>query len=369
VRIALVTRRYPPLIGGAEKVLSYLATALAAEGHDVTVVTSRVLEPLSEPVTPSPVPVVHLPSSRLRFVGTILYMRSLRQWLESHRPDVIYVSMLKHDAYVAVGVGRRLGIPVVLRPEGAGATGDLAWQTWGRFGATIAKRCLQADAVVSISPAVRAELISAGYDPAKIHDLPNGAPVPNEPWKPSEVQARAAFVGRLAPEKGLDTLLDAWPLVLASRPDARLTLVGDGPERSRLEAQIASLGIASSVDLAGSHPAPIELLRASDLFVLPSREEGMSVALLEAMALGLPIVATDIPGNRGLIDEGIHGHLVPPDRPAALAAAILRRWDEPGAAARMASAARRRVVSEFSIAAVARGHLEMFARLIREKSG
>src|SRR3954451_7651842 len=118
VRIALVTRRYPPLIGGAEKVLSYLAPALAEAGTDVTVVTSALPSGMAD--RPSPVPVVRLKTSPLRFVGTWLYMNDLRHWFARNPVDLAYVSMLKHDAYVTIGAGRRHGFPVVLRPEGAG---------------------------------------------------------------------------------------------------------------------------------------------------------------------------------------------------------------------------------------------------------
>ncbi len=367
MKIALVTRRYPPLIGGAEKVLSYLAPALAKEGARVTVVTSRPPGPFWAPPS-TDVPVVRLPTSWLRFVGTSLYMQSLNHWLMTHAPDLIYVSMLKHDAFVAVSVGRKLKIPVVLRPEGAGATGDLAWQRWGRFGARIGKRCKRADAFVAISPAVHTELIVAGYDPAKIHDLPNGVPVPDQAWEPEFPMAtrfRAAFVGRLAPEKGLDVLINAWAIVTRHQPQAHLTLIGEGPQRRDLETRIRLLRLDSSVHLIGSQEDPLPLLRRMNLFVLPSREEGMSIALLEAMALGLPVVATDIPGNRGLVDDGVHGRLVPPEDPQALAEAILKRWYDNPEAVQMAEVARRRVVENFSIEAVARKHLDLFRRLVR----
>ncbi|MBX6313326.1 MAG: glycosyltransferase [Isosphaeraceae bacterium] len=370
-RIALVTRRYPPLIGGAERVLSYLAPALAAEGAEVVVVTAQVPGLPAEAYPPSSVPVVRLPTARTRFVGTWLYMRNLARWFARNPIDLAYVSMLKHDAYVAIGVGRRLGFPVVLRPEGAGATGDLAWQSWGRFGRTIGRRCRQADAVVAISPAIRAELLAAGYDPARIHDLPNGVPVPEEPWQPRagwREAPQAIFVGRLAPEKGLDTLVAAWTQVRAEHPRARLALLGEGPMRPVLEEQIARLGLADAIVLAGPAADVTDRLRAADLFVLPSREEGMSIALLEAMALGLPAVATAIPGNLGLMTNGVHGRLTPPDDPEGLARAILAQWADPDAARAMAAVARGRVMREFSIAAVARRHLDLFQRLIRAKN-
>jgi glycosyltransferase involved in cell wall biosynthesis len=366
MKIALVTRRYPPLIGGAERVLSYLTPALAAEGAEVDVLTSRVEGlPAVEDDPSGSFRVVRLATSKARFVGTWLYMRELARWFARNRVDLAYVSMLKHDAFVVVGEGRRRGFPVVLRPEGAGATGDLAWQKWGRFGRSIGRRCQTADAFVAISPAVRGELVEGGYDPSKIHDLPNGVPLPEIPWKPSgdSSSLRAAFVGRLAVEKGLGALVDAWPIVLRDRPEAKLTLIGEGPERPALEGQIGRLGLARSVILMGSSPDPSAILHQSDLFVLPSREEGMSIALLEAMALGIPSVASNIPGNRALISEGIQGRLAPPDDPPALAKALLDLRADPDAPM-MAKAARARVVEHYSIAAVARRHLELFDRLV-----
>jgi glycosyltransferase involved in cell wall biosynthesis len=372
LKIALITRRYPPLIGGAEKVLSYLAPALAAEGAEVTVLTARIAGTPAVEHGPGGVRIVRLPTSRARFVGTWLYMTNLRRWLARRPIDLAYVSMLKHDAYVAVGAGRRRGFPVVLRPEGAGATGDIAWQSWGRFGRMIARRCQQADAVVSISPAVRAELLASGYDPARIHDLPNGVPVPAEPWRsrPDWLAApRAVFVGRLAPEKDLGVLIDAWPRVRSVYPGARLLLAGEGPERAALEGRIDRLGLRGAVELPGATTDVESLLRAADLFVLPSREEGMSIALLEAMALGLPVVATAIPGNLALIDDRMHGRLAPPGDASALARAILDQWADPEAARARAEDARHRVIEQYSIAAMARRHLDLFRRTGPQSGG
>jgi glycosyltransferase involved in cell wall biosynthesis len=366
VKIALVTRRYPPLIGGAERVLSYLAPALAAQGAAVVVVTSRPNLP-PQPTPPSSVPVVHLPSPRIRMLGTWFYMRSLRTWFARNRIDIAYVSMLKHDAFVTVAAGKKFGFPVVLRPEGAGATGDLAWQSWGRFGRAIAKRCVQADAVVAISSAIESELLEAGYLREKIVPLPNGVPVPDHPWRPRDAwQAvpRAIFVGRLAAEKGLDVLVDAWPRVLESHPAARLTLMGEGPERPLLEHRIHRLGLTHAIRLPGASSSPEVELRDSDLFILPSCEEGMSIALLEAMALGIPLIASAIPGNRRLIDDGVHGRLFPSGDSAQLARAILESWSNLDQSAIMGANARNLVLTDYSITSMAKRHLELFQRLI-----
>jgi glycosyltransferase involved in cell wall biosynthesis len=293
-------------------------------------------------------------------------MNQLDQWLSARAFDLAYVSMLKHDAYVAVGVGKRRGFPVILRPEGAGATGDLAWQAWGRFGGRIGERCRAAAGVVSISPAIRGELERAGYDRARIHDIPNGVPVPDIPWRRcAEHAGRAVYVGRLAPEKGIDVLIEAWGMVRERIVDARLALVGEGAERSRLEALARACGLGESVEFLGARSDPSVVARGSGVFVLPSREEGMSIALLEAMALGMPIVATSIEGNRRVLRDGVDGLLAAVDDPVALAGALVAMMVDAGRGVAMGESARMRVIAEYSIEAMARRHIELFEATIR----
>jgi glycosyltransferase involved in cell wall biosynthesis len=397
LNVALVTRRYPPLIGGAEKVLSYLAAGLAAEGADVTVVTSQAprrgqadaneVDSQME-MGAGRLSVVRLETSPLRFWGTWLYMRNLARWFDRNRVELAYVSMLKHDAHVVVRAGKRLGFPVVLRPEGAGTTGDVAWQSWGNFGRLIGLTCRHADAFVTISESIDRELhqaFSSGTmrpfflarhparerDRPRIVSIPNGVPVPTTSWKTRpgwQACPRAVFVGRLAPEKGLDTLIRAWPEVRARFPTAQLVLYGEGPERPGLLALAESLGLAlgpgRAVEFAGRVADPTDALRNADLFVLPSREEGMSIALLEAMALGMPVVASSIEGNRRLVADCEHARLAPGDDPTGLGRTIIDQWEHFDRAVEMGLAARRRIEQEFSIQAVARQHLELFRGLI-----
>jgi glycosyltransferase involved in cell wall biosynthesis len=406
-KLALVTRRYPPSIGGAEKVLSYLAAALASLGAEVTVVTSQVPRsepaPLGEmpmeevsPVMPEQMPgcgalrIVRLETSRLRFWGTWLYMRNLRRWFRENPVDLAYVSMLKHDAYAVIGVSQDAGFPVILRPEGAGATGDVAWQSWGNFGRLIGLRCRQAAAFIAISPAIEMELEEAWRTGTlrsswlvkrsrrasalpRIVAIPNGVPVPQRAWSSRadwQDMPRAVFLGRLAPEKGLDTLIQAWPLVRQKHPNARLILVGVGSERANLETAVQRLaltvGTGQNVEFAGTVFDSTTALRKADLFVLPSREEGMSIALLEAMALGVPLVASAIPGNSRLVTDCVEGRLAPPDDSGTLARIILEQWENYDRAIEMGCAARSRVEREFSIQAVARKHLALFHEIAAE---
>ena len=181
---------------------------------------------------------------------------------------------------------------------------------------------------------------------------------------PTGASPRAAFVGRLALEKGLDTLIDAWPAVRAAHPAARLILIGEGPERPALEARARALGLDQDVEMPGVVSDATAALRDADLFVLPSREEGMSIALLEAMALGIPLVASSIPGNRRIVADFKHGRLAPPDDPPGLARVINEQWASFDRAFHMSRAARCRVEQEFSIRIVARKHLELFSSLV-----
>ena len=230
-------------------------------------------------------------------------MRNLKRWFDHNAIDLAYVSMLKHDAYVVIQAGKRLGFPVILRPEGTGATGDLAWQTWGNFGRRIGLACREADAFVSISKSVENELYQAlcsgtmrplqlagnFYSNKKNPDIvsiSNGVPVPDAPWQIRhnwKSSPRAVFAGRMAPEKGLDTLVAAWSQVRVRFPTAQLILVGEGPELAALQnqARLADLtvGPGQAIEFRGPIVDSSDEFREADLFILPSREEGMSIAV------------------------------------------------------------------------------------------
>ena len=208
----------------------------------------------------------------------------------------------------------------------------------------------------------------------RILAIPNGVPFRTFAWqrRPDwQAAPRAVFVGRLAPEKGLDTLIDAWPLVRAKYLDAQLILIGEGPLRPVLEDGSGHSGMAlgpgQAVEMPGAAADPSETLREADLFILPSREEGMSIALLEAMALGIPLVASSIPGNRRLVSDFKHGRLAPPTIPEDLARVIIDQWDNFDRAFHMSRAARSRVDQEFSIQHVAREHLALFEDILENQ--
>ncbi len=157
-------------------------------------------------------------------------------------------------------------------------------------------------------------------------------------------------VGNMFAIKGQEWLVRAWPAVLASRADAVLVLVGDGESRATIEALATQLGVGRQVIFTGSLANPLGLVARADVFVMPSLSEGLPIALLEAMALERPIVASRVGGIPEVITDGIHGLLVPPANPEALSQAIVQVLADAARAAHLATAARTHVEREWSSA-------------------
>lgn len=383
-RLVFVVRRFWPFCGGPQTALSNLGAELIGRGHRVTVLTARWQADWPAEIDYHGIRVVRLshPAGRLR--GKIKYLRSLSRWLSAQRGqfDLAYVSALRHEACTAVAAGQKNGFPIVLRAEGAGFSGDCHWQLDALFGRRIKRRCFQAEACVAPSPAIERELIAAGYPRERIHSIPSGvkmaakatpvarigirrALTESDPrWAASAESQVAVFCGQLLAAKGLQHLLEAWRMIAANRSNARLWIVGDGPERPLLERRISDLGLTGRAALTGAIDQVKDFLLAADVFVLPSVEEGTSLALLEAMSHALPIVASDVPGNQAVVRHEIEGLLVPSQDPASLAAAIQRIWNEPALADRLGAAAATRVRSDFSLTTMTDRHEELFETIL-----
>jgi sugar transferase (PEP-CTERM/EpsH1 system associated) len=173
-------------------------------------------------------------------------------------------------------------------------------------------------------------------------------------------------VGRLEPVKDHASLLQAFAAV-QNDYKALLFLVGDGPSRSAIEQQVNALGLESRVRLLGERKDVPLVLKGLDLFFLPSVGEGMSNSILEAMATGLPVVATRVGGNPELVQDDVTGILVEPSAPFALAAAMKRYLDDPELIARHGNAGRARVEAEFSLTRMLNAYESLYTRLLQER--
>jgi sugar transferase (PEP-CTERM/EpsH1 system associated) len=215
-----------------------------------------------------------------------------------------------------------------------------------------------------------------GISAAKISQIYNG--VDTRKFKPGDAAVGLpfsmdekpfvfGFVGRMDPVKGLDVLIDAFARLAnrdpaSSRP-VRLVMVGEGSERDRCKALLGERGLTDLAWLPGRSDDIPGVLRALDAFILPSLNEGISNTILEAMATALPIVATAVGGNPELIEDGVHGLLVPARDADAMAQAMARCSDDPAYATGLGVAARKRVEAQFSLDTMAAQYGELYQYL------
>lgn len=226
------------------------------------------------------------------------------------------------------------------------------------------------DRVVCVSGAVAREL-PAAVPPERVSVVRNGvetaAPARDRVAVRSELAlgdaVTAIIVARIDGMKGHDTLLEAWRSVSTAAPQALLLVAGDGAERPAMEALARRLGVADSVRFLGFRPDVPDLLAASDIFVLPSLSEGLPLSVLEAMAAGLPVVASDVGGVPEVVEREQTGILISSRDAAALGAAIARMAGSPKLRSAMGSAGRQRAQAEFSFDAMRRRYGRIYAEL------
>jgi len=300
-------------------------------------------------------------------MGFVRLVRLLR------RLGPVIVHSRNWTAFDAIPAARLAGVPLIVHGEHGRDIVDPE----GRNHRRNRLRRLFAplvDRMVTVSDDLRRWLVDRVRIPTrKVMTIHNGVDVRR--FRPGEpTAARAALglpidslvvgtVGRLDPVKGQADLLRAFSRVRGHNRRAILVVVGDGPCRDELIALSASLGLAGHVHLLGERHDIPRILQALDTFVLPSIAEGISNTLLEAMASGLPVVATRVGGNPELVDDGVSGILVPPRDQEALAEAVGAYLRDPGLRALHGASARQRTVACFSLERMTSSYLALYRQL------
>jgi glycosyltransferase involved in cell wall biosynthesis len=292
-------------------------------------------------------------------------------WLKRLHADVLLTSGYKPDI-LGWRAARSAGIPVVGIAHGwTGAT--LKVKLWEWIDA-FALRYM--DACVCVSEATARRARGRGIPARRIAVIRNALdPTPFDTPAPEAADTvRALFpspparvvgtVGRLSPEKGFDVLIDAAALVCGARDDVGFVIYGTGPTEEKLRQQVARLGLQGRVILAGFRQDLERVLPGLDLFVSSSHTEGLPVAVLEAMAAGLPVVATSVGGTPEVVDDGRTGLLVPPSRPDLLANRIEELLGDPRRRSAMGRAGKERVRDELTFAAQAERYERLLRRLV-----
>lgn len=219
--------------------------------------------------------------------------------------------------------------------------------------------------VLGLAPAGRTRVIVNGIDAASVRAAAARAPMSRATLGLEPDALVLATIARFDPVKRLEVLLRALPLLVTRVPEAQLLVVGDGPERDALHALARTLALGDRVVFAGAIPDAARVLPLVDLYLIASRREGLPTALLEAMACGVPVLATEAPGHVDAVEPEITGRLVAPDDAPGLAAAAVLLLRDPALRARMGQAGRERVERHFTRARM----LAEIAALYREAAG
>ncbi|HUW59427.1 MAG TPA: glycosyltransferase family 4 protein [Candidatus Bathyarchaeia archaeon] len=370
---------------GEANQLRALSPRLQAAGVEVRVLTSNVARRDAEDEVDG-VRVIRLAAPE--HGRATRFAQRVPMWLLRHRRewDIVHIHSTARSALAALAATRVLGKKSLLKFTLMGSDDAITVRESRLSG--IKMRLLRlADAYAAPSTALAESVSAAGLPADRVARIPNGADLNKFAPPTEDERARlrndlleqfqwlhdaliALFVGAIEPRKGIDTLARAWPDVARRVPRARLLLVGprDGARAetaAQFENDLRDAGVAETAALAGFSDRPEDFYRAADLFVFPSRGEGLPSALIEAHAAGLPSVAAQINGIiEDIIDEGKTGLIVPQDDPAQLSRALVALLEDDARRLRMGLAARARAEQCFSIDHVARRYVDLYAKLL-----
>jgi len=328
--------------GGAERVMSRMATYWSSAGVSVTVLTLRPTDEdfytLPDSVGRVSLNIRHIAKNRLEAAATMLLATlRLRRVVRSVRPDAVISFIETMNVCSLLGLAGT-NIPVIVSER----IDPREYPTSSLLNRLRRWLYPRARRVVVQTEAVRQwaeEIVPA--DRISVIPNPIAAPPPAASTGAVALSGRTVVaMGRMVPQKGFDLLIEAFARSASSRPEWSLVILGDGEERKSLVALAEGLGIADRVCMPGRVKEPAEYLRGSEIFVLSSRYEGFPNALCEAMALGLPVISTDCPsGPSDIVRDGIDGLLVPTGSAEAISVAISRLMADASERRRLATAA------------------------------
>jgi len=342
LRIDVFTDYFPPHVGGGvERVVDEVCRRLARQGHVLRVFTFNTDggpdHELVDGVDVYRAPAVQLTRfTRMQASLSPGLLPLAWRVARSRPPDILHAhNLFFFSTPFAVLLRHLLKRPLVTTlhlgsPRQLGGASRLLASTYERVVGRAVVR--NSDRVIAVSSAVAQHALRLGANPEAVRVVANGVDI--DRFHPATEHRNGAFriacVGRLISNKGPQYLVEAAPEVLRAHPEAEFVFVGDGPLRPHLEERAWQLGVSRRLTFLGTRRDVASILRTCHLLARPSLLEGMPLTVLEAMACGLPVVATPISGTAELVRHGENGLLVPPADPASLARAILRLMaDEP----------------------------------------
>lgn len=314
----------------------------------------------------------------LRVANSAAYLADAVAWLVRHRAeyDVMHCQQMFGPAIAGLLAKRFTDKPVVVRVSSTGELGEVADVRRMTLSSARIRLLQQVDHWVALTRLMASEIQTLGVAPERITVIPNAAVIPADSATVAQTRLKyrrrlgldysriAIYSGRLSSEKNLDTLLEAWADVWKCFPDAHLLFAGASGAFRIVEPQLRemqrTLQLCDSVHFLGHVSNVMDYLLAADVFVLPTSTEGMSNALLEAMAAGNAIVSTDIEANREVVSDGITALLVPPRDVNALSAGIKRLFSSPEFASELGDRAVSLARKKHSVAAMTTAYLDVY---------
>jgi glycosyltransferase involved in cell wall biosynthesis len=351
--VLLVVDQFPQVLGGGERIVLALASLLPRYGYRASILTFAV-HPKSKVAASATCPLYLLPLESAYNLTALRSALVLKEFIEEQRVVLVQTFFESSDIWAGLVTKCLTDAKLIWSRRDMGILRGRKHRIAYRVMANLP------DAVFSVSNQVREYTIRVdGVDAARVFTIHNGLdlsrwPQPDFTEAAPERQVIAA-VGNIRRVKGYDVLVRAAAIVAKRYPQVRFAIAGGVLEEDyflQLETLVHQLGLGSHFEFAGnvSHLQPF--LAASDFFVLPSRSEGFSNALVEAMASGLAIVATDVGGNAEAIEQGVNGILVPSEDVEGLAAAILQLLSDPSQAQAMRRSARETAMRQFTTEAM-----------------
>ena len=390
MKILYITEIYPDpkrglgVWGGGERQFYAISKRVADRGHDVTILTCRFPgQPAEEVVDGVKIHRIGLSrdpktgGARKVVLPIFSYIMKTAKQAIKLAPDLIHCNTY-FPVYPGGMAAHSLGIPLVVTFHDIyGLKGwiesqrSLAWGFLGHLATTVAAG-VPHKKVIAVSPQCRQKLIDIGIKEKKITVIPNGVDLKLfDSIRAKKVRNQILYVGRLVDFKHVDWLIEAFALVLKGIPNAKLKIVGGGPEKGNLEALVRKLGLRKHITFTGLTPtyeAVTRYYKESEIFVLPSTVEGEAIALKEAMAAGLPLIAMNIPGSGvlSLVRDRENGLLLEPGRPELIAEKLVQLLQDEKLRKRMGTAGRK-FVEKFDWDTIADCTLRVYQEAIESK--
>jgi len=375
--VVMLMRQFYPRTGGYQNQALRLACALVKRNIAICVVTQRhgTLSPYE---VYQQIPIHRVFAFSTGYLASGSYLVSSFFWMVRNRHTFHIIHANRSSSGLVAGliglVLRKRVLYKLTRGDEIEAKGFRT--TWlGRLKVACLKRTV--GKFVAITEGIEKSLKQIGIPTKQLAKIANGITLEDFSQSYDKEQVKAeigwsgettlvTFVGRLVPAKGVDWLFEVWQHVARQHRQARLLIVGDGPERTALEAKVQELGIKDTVAFVGRQTDVFKFLAASDVFVLPSRQEGTSNALLEAMSQSLPVVVADdlLGGNRGVVNDQQDGYVIKFGDSEAFVETLCKLLENAGLRQEMGRRARKKIEEQLSIESVADRYCELYYELL-----